>query len=152
MKILLSIIGILAAGFAVYWLYGNVVNSNAHSVARGTALYAENCASCHGENLEGQPDWQDPDAFGIFPAPPHNAEGHTWHHDDRLLFDYTKFGGAAAMAMRGLEGFESGMPAYEGLLSDSQINDIWAFIKSTWPEQARAAQAERTALDIEANP
>ncbi len=28
------------------------------SVANGREVYAQNCAGCHGENLEGQPDWR----------------------------------------------------------------------------------------------
>lgn len=72
------------------------------AVERGTPLYAENCASCHGVNLEGQPNWRSPNADGTPPAPPHDDTGHTWHHSDKLLFEYTKLGGEAAMAKRGL--------------------------------------------------
>ena len=49
-------------------------------------------------NLEGQPDWQTPDDNGTLPAPPHDETGHEWHHDNRLLFEYTQLGGAAALA------------------------------------------------------
>ena len=54
----------------------------------GQTLYVEECASCHGANLEGQPNWRTPDANGVLPAPPHDASGHTWHHDNQLLFEY----------------------------------------------------------------
>ncbi len=124
--------------------------SGSNAIAKGQLLYADNCASCHGVNLEGQPDWHNPNEDGTLPAPPHNAEGHTWHHDDKLLFDYTKFGGAGAMAARGVENFNSAMPAFEGVNSDNEINDIWAYIKSTWSNREREAQAERTAMEIEA--
>jgi mono/diheme cytochrome c family protein len=46
-------------------------------LANGQALYREQCASCHGTNLEGQPDWRSPDENGILPAPPHDEAGHT---------------------------------------------------------------------------
>ena len=59
-------------------------------IFRGQRLYAYSCASCHGINLEGQPNWQSPDANAVLPAPPHDGTGHTWHHDDELLFEYTK--------------------------------------------------------------
>ena len=37
----------------------------------------QNCASCHGDNLQGQPNWQQANADGSYPAPPHDASGHT---------------------------------------------------------------------------
>ena len=109
----------------------------------GRTLYAETCAACHGANLEGQPDWRTPDEDGILPAPPHDATGHTWHHDNVLLFEYTKRGGSAALAARGIDDFASGMPAFEGVLSDADIWDILAYIRSTWPPREQAAQAGR---------
>ena len=81
------------------------------------------------------------------PAPPHDASGHTWHHGDKLLFNYTKLGGEALMAERGLTGFRSGMPGFGDSLSDQQIRDILAFIKSTWPRKVKDIQAERSAIE-----
>jgi len=112
----------------------------------GKALYAENCAACHGENLEGQPDWRSPGADGRLPAPPHDETGHSWHHPDRILFDYTKLGGKAALASQGVE-FDSGMPGFGDTLSDEEIWNILGFIKSTWPDRVRQLQAERTGFD-----
>lgn len=111
--------------------------------ALGQVLYGTHCASCHGAELEGQPDWRTPSPEGILPAPPHDVSGHTWHHDTQLLFDYTKFGGDAALAMRGIEGFTSGMPAFEPDLKDSQILDILAFIRTSWPTEAQEFQASQ---------
>ena len=54
-------------------------------VQAGEKIYQAQCASCHGPNLEGQPDWRTRDANGFLPAPPHDATGHTWHHADDLL-------------------------------------------------------------------
>ncbi|PCI05085.1 MAG: hypothetical protein COB78_00215 [Hyphomicrobiales bacterium] len=34
----------------------------------GSNIYQEQCASCHGNNLKGQLDWQTPDANGLLPA------------------------------------------------------------------------------------
>ena len=42
-------------------------------VARGKVVYAEQCASCHGANLEGQPNWRHRLPNGRMPAPPHGA-------------------------------------------------------------------------------
>ena len=112
-------------------------------IVAGQSLYADNCASCHGAKLEGQPNWQSPNADGVLPAPPHDRTGHTWHHDDELLFEYTKLGGAAALEVRGVTGFNSGMPAFNETLTDDDIWDILAYIRSTWPEREREAQANR---------
>ena len=115
-------------------------------MVNGATLYGEYCASCHGVNLEGQPEWQSPGPDGRLPAPPHDETGHTWHHSDNLLFAYTKFGGQLAMSKIGVE-LDSGMPGFGEQLSDNDIKDILAFIKSTWSERIREIQAERTKLD-----
>jgi mono/diheme cytochrome c family protein len=107
-------------------------------VMAGRPLYAEHCANCHGEALQGQPDWRARLPNGRLPAPPHDVSGHTWHHPDRQLFDMIKFG-IERFAPRG---YESDMPAYEGKLTDIQIWAILAFIKSAWPFEIRDRQAE----------
>ena len=116
-------------------------------IVQGQTLYQGNCAACHGANLEGQPNWRSPGPEGRLPAPPHDETGHTWHHPDRVLFQYTKLGGKAALALQGVE-LDSGMPAFGGSLTDQQIWDILAYIRSTWPERARTVQAKRTAADM----
>jgi mono/diheme cytochrome c family protein len=112
--------------------------NDAQQVERGAALYARACASCHGRNLEGQPDWRRPLPDGGLPAPPHDESGHTWHHPDEVLFRITKFGGAAEAP----PGFKSNMPAFAGVLSDDEIRAVLAYIKRSWPEPIRARQAE----------
>ncbi len=116
----------------------------ASDVENGALLYADNCAYCHGANLEGEPDWRSPKEDGTLPAPPHDQFGHTWHHGDTLLFNYTKWGGQAALEATGVEGFVSGMPGFGDQLDDQEIWNILAFIKSTWPDRARKTQADRT--------
>ena len=112
-------------------------------LAAGEALYAENCAACHGANLEGQDDWQSPGEDGRLPAPPHDETGHSWHHGDQVLFEYTKLGGRKLMAAQGME-FDSGMPGFGDQLSDQEIWNILGYIKSTWPERVQEMQAVRT--------
>jgi len=109
----------------------------------GEMLYQQNCAACHGDKLQGQANWRTPEDDGRLRAPPHDVTGHTWHHDDDLLFSYTKFGGKQAMAQLGIE-FNSGMPGFGDQLSDQQIDDILTYIKSTWPERQRTIQAARS--------
>ena len=104
-------------------------------VALGAWVYAENCASCHGANLEGQPDWKRPGPDGRLPAPPHDETGHTWHHDVATLFGLTKHG---LKAMLGPDStYDSAMPAYAGILTDEEILAVLSFIKSTWPADVR---------------
>ena len=117
-------------------------------VRMGERLYQENCASCHGANLEGQLDWRSRLPNGRLPAPPHDASGHTWHHPDRVLFDIVKRGPAAIVGA----GYESDMPGYEGVLTDDEITSIVDYIKSTWPDKERAFQSERTREDQQAQP
>lgn len=112
-------------------------------LAQGEALYAQYCAVCHGANLEGQPDWRSRNADGIYPAPPHDETGHTWHHADQVLFDYTRLGGEELLALQGID-FASGMPGFGAELTDSEIWDVIGYIQSTWPPRIREAQSART--------
>lgn len=96
-------------------------------------------------NLEGQPNWRSPNSVGVLPAPPHDASGHTWHHDNALLFEYTKLGESRALAIRGVNGFNSAMPAFNDILTDEEIWEILSYIRSTWPERVQKTQATRNA-------
>lgn len=117
--------------------YAKIDPQDEKMVARGQQVYGLYCAECHGTKLEGEtPDWRTTKADGTLPAPPHDKTGHTWHHDDQLLFDYTKLGGAAL----GPEGFKSGMPPFGKVLSDMEIRSVLAFIKSRWPRDIQERQ------------
>lgn len=105
--------------------------SDATAVAKGQLVYAQYCASCHGANLEGQPDWQQQRPDGTWPAPPHDISGHTWHHNDESLFTTVKFGSQATSPA----GYKVSMPGYASTLSDDEIWAVLAFIKSTWPAE-----------------
>jgi mono/diheme cytochrome c family protein len=109
------------------------------SVADGEALYQQNCAKCHGVKLEGQPNWKERLPSGCMPAPPHDPAGHTWHHSDDALFNITKLGPAAIVS----NGYESDMPGFADVLTDSEIIRILHYIESTWPERQRAVQQSR---------
>lgn len=111
-------------------------------IAAGETLYADHCAACHGANLEGQPNWRVKGDDGLLPAPPHDETGHTWHHDNQLLFSYTKLGGRGALAAQGVR-FDSGMPGFAEVLSDDEIWNILAFIHATWPPRVQEIQAGR---------
>lgn len=138
----------IAAGGVWFWsgpetFFARAAGSAETDIVAGERVYVEYCASCHGANLEGQDNWRSPGADGRLPAPPHDETGHTWHHPDGLLFDYTKLGGAALLAQKGVE-FDSGMPGFADQLTDAEIHDVLAYIKSTWPERIQKMQAERS--------
>ena len=114
--------------------------NDAELVALGEQVYAAECAACHGADLEGEANWRQRKADGRLPAPPHDPSGHTWHHPDPQLFAITKYGPAALVG----GGYQSDMPAYEGVLSDREIRASIAYIKSRWPEEIREQQAEIT--------
>ena len=113
------------------------LNANVHAV--GEQVYATHCASCHGVNLQGQPNWMERLATGRLPAPPHDQTGHTWHHADDELFKITKFGLSAVVP-----GYRSDMPAFQSVLSDDEIWSVLEFIKSRWPDRERRYQQART--------
>lgn len=109
-------------------------------VAYGRALYVSHCAACHGQKLEGQPNWRERREDGRLPAPPHDESGHTWHHPDAVLFDITRNGMVPGRTAP--EGYASDMPAYAGILTDEEIIAVLAYIKSTWPPENLEMQQE----------
>lgn len=109
--------------------------SDPRLLAIGERVYKAHCASCHGDKLQGQPDWRARDEQGRLPAPPHDGSGHTWHHPDAMLFRLTKFGLAATVKM---PNYKSAMPVYEGVLSDEEIVAVLSWIKAQWPPEIQA--------------
>lgn len=141
--IVLGVVAILAV--ATYVLRQNRPPDRADAtdpklVARGAIVYQQNCASCHGARLEGQPNWRQPMEDGTLPAPPHDVTGHTWHHSDQVLFEVTKWGSASVAG----SGFKSAMPVYADVLDDGDIWAVLAYIKSHWPPDIQAAQSARS--------
>lgn len=116
--------------------------SDKQRVVQGKAIYANSCASCHGESLQGQPNWRQRMANGRLPAPPHDKTGHTWHHPDAMLFDMVKNG--LVPGRTAPPGYQSDMPAYREILTDDEIISVLAYIKSTWPPKVLEAQKEVT--------
>lgn len=132
---------VLAAGIGVaVWQTGGDAQAgllpwdDPAQVALGAEIYAENCASCHGAALEGEPDWRQRDSEGYLPAPPHDASGHTWHHPDEQLITITTFGTEAVVG----GGYRSRMPGFSGALTEDEILAVLAYIKSTWPPEVIA--------------
>jgi mono/diheme cytochrome c family protein len=105
--------------------------TDAARVANGRRIYAETCAACHGAQLEGQPDWRERAAKGRLPAPPHDPNGHTWHHPDEQLLAIVTYGTEAVVG----GDYRSDMIGFGDILSKAEILDVMAYIKSTWPQE-----------------
>lgn len=102
-------------------------------VERGRKIYAEACASCHGAELQGQPNWQQALTNGKFPAPPLNGDGRLWRLSDRMSFAIVKLGGAAYPWGR-----KTDMPAFDKLLDDGQIAAALAYVESSWSKELQS--------------
>jgi len=105
---------------------------------RGGELYRASCASCHGADLNGAPDWRTPNEDGSYPPPPHDSSGHTWHHPNRVLVEIIRDGSDLP---------QSRMPAFGAQLTDEDIEAIIEFIKTSWGPQERAYQNQVTGQD-----
>jgi mono/diheme cytochrome c family protein len=105
---------------------------DAESVLEGEQLYATFCGTCHGAELEGEPNWLQPKEDGSLRAPPHTSDGHTWHHPDELLLDVITNGGDPA--------FGGTMPGFSAQLSREDMIAILDFIKSHWRLEDREFQ------------
>ena len=139
-------VAILLSGWVAYIVYMpqpsndpyRLKPDDAMVVQKGQGIYTKHCASCHGVDLAGEPDWKTPKMSGRLPAPPHNESGHSWHHDTASLFNVTKYGPQYVAGDK----YESDMPAFEKTLSDDEILAVLSYIKSTWPEKIRATHDE----------
>ncbi|MBI4201667.1 MAG: cytochrome c [Chloroflexi bacterium] len=94
-------------------------------VAAGLDLYNRNCQSCHGNAATGQ---------GRIPlAPPHSSDGHTWHHADGQLVD---------LILGRLNYPGRVMPSFDRVLTEAQVMNILAYLKTNWSDEEREFQAE----------
>ena len=155
-KLIFSLIAgfaIISAGAAFFYISSASKTASAslslqpHNLAiikKGKSVYADNCASCHGAQLEGQANWRERDADGYLPAPPHDETGHSWHHPDSYLFLITKYGIEEMIG----RSYPNQMPAYEDKLTDEDIIAALSYIKSRWP---RPIQQQHDQINARAN-
>lgn len=95
-------------------------------VARGQAIYSKHCMECHGAEGKGQPgDWRVRDAEGHFPPPPLDDSAHAWHHPTAVLLEVIRDGSPQGQGK---------MPAWQGKLSEQEMRDVVAYIKSLWSD------------------
>jgi mono/diheme cytochrome c family protein len=101
-------------------------NLGPEKIKRGEAVYRANCASCHGPNGESTPGWRNPGPDGKYPPPPLDGSAHAWHHSTETLERMIRVGSPADIG---------GMPAWDGKLTNQEIDDVIVWIKSLWPDE-----------------
>ena len=108
----------------------------------GRVLYAASCQACHG-------DQQGVGRLAL--APPHNSEGHTWHHADGHLLQTVLDGTSAVRESLGLPPSALEMPPFRGRLTQEEVLVIMSFIKTWWTEEQKDFQAAISRQWEEAN-
>jgi mono/diheme cytochrome c family protein len=108
-------------------------------VSRGRQVYVQHCASCHGADAQGAPDWLQPDARGDLPAPPHDDTGHTWRHSDAQLAEIIRGG----LRDQFNKTPELTMPPFQQQLNDTEISDVIGYFKSLWSTEHRQFQEDQ---------
>ncbi len=124
---------LLALLFAACGDSSTATNPDPQQIETGRAVYNANCAACHGSQGEGEPNWKIPDVNGVYPAPPHDSTGHTWHHADPLLLQVIREGSGTP---------NSKMPVYGDILSDEEMAAVLAYIKTFWGSEEVAFQQQ----------
>ena len=94
----------------------NPIPLTTDSVARGSSIYASNCARCHGVDARG--GGTDSATTAVPPPALSGPSGHLTVHSDGDLFTYIH------------DGLAGGMPSWAGTLSDNQIWDVINFLRS----------------------
>ena len=97
-------------------------------IQTGAGLYQASCQVCHGGATGGK--------LRDIP-PPHNANGHTWHHADQQLTDMVLNGISFSLE-------EQKMPAFKDKLTEADVKAILAYIKGWWTEEQREWQRKVT--------
>lgn len=98
----------------------NPFEGQADAVSAGQALYATNCASCHGDMGKGD----GPAAAALDPAPA-NLQVTAAETEPAYTYWLIHEGGAAA-------GLSSSMVAYEGILTEDQMWQIVTCLEATY--------------------
>ena len=108
----------------------SLVSVNNIDIFKGMELFANNCSSCHMNNLSGNPEWKSSlDEDGERLPPPLNGTGHTWHHNPEQLFNIIRYG------YKKIDTNYKGKMLGNENLTDDEIWSILEYIKNMWPAE-----------------
>lgn len=93
---------------------------------RGKVVYDQYCVSCHGIDGVGEAPTQGERVDGL--APSLDETMHAWHHTDENLRTVIR------------DGTGGRMPGWGESLSDAQVDDLLAYMKSLWDDTALRCQ------------
>ncbi|MBX3615548.1 c-type cytochrome [Nitrosomonas sp.] len=101
-------------------------NFDPAQIQRGESVYNANCIGCHGPNGAATPEWRKPGPDGKYPPPPLDSSAHAWHHSTDVL---------KKTILKGTPPEIGSMPAWEGKLTEQQVDDVIVWIKSLWSDE-----------------
>jgi mono/diheme cytochrome c family protein len=109
-------------------------------VKQGQKIYEQYCIACHGSPEGGIENWDELNAQGELPPPPHGEKGHTWKHSDAMLYRMVKEGWRDPFNKTE----HLTMPAFGDVLAPQEIRAVITYIKSFWSPKLRQFQQEET--------
>ncbi|WLH70457.1 cytochrome c [Pseudomonas sp. FP2309] len=109
------------------WQY---VSAEVRQDSPGAHTYATRCASCHGADGKGQPEWMPPLAGATSALAKETASA----------INITLNGSQRVVAAGVPDAYR--MPAFREQLSDREIAEVLTFVRSTWGNQAGAVDAK----------
>jgi len=92
---------------------------------RGERVFQTNCAVCHGSGGEGKPGWQQPGPDGLLLPPPLDNNGRAWRLSSSQMKQFIRQGSPHG---------RSNMPAWQGKLSDQEIDEVVTWITAQWSD------------------
>jgi len=126
-SVLLLLAGVATAAGSTRWY-------SEDQLRLGEQVFQQHCASCHGKQAEGTPDWRKTGPDGKYLPPPLNGTAHAWHHSLKVLLRQIRMGG---------QPLGGTMPGFAGKLSDEEMLAAIAWFQSRWPERIYAIWEER---------
>ncbi|AOE67311.1 alcohol dehydrogenase [Pseudomonas fluorescens] len=112
------------------WHY---VTAEARPDSPGAHTYATRCASCHGLDGKGQPEWM----------PPLAGATSALAKEDASAINITLNGSQRVVAAGVPDAYR--MPAFREQLTDAQIAEVLSFVRSSWGNSGGAVDAKAVA-------